>query len=49
MSDRLFDPAPPPPPLATLERSRLRAMFHMLQSAWRAGDNLLHMIHPTSA
>ena len=46
MSDRLFDPAPPPPPLATLERWPPRAMFHMLVSSWRAGDNLLHMFHP---
>jgi cytochrome P450 len=46
MSDLLFEPSPPPPPAEALARSRLRAQVHMLRSAWRAGGNLLHMIHP---
>ncbi len=45
MSDLLFDPTPAPPPPAALERSRLRAQVHNLVNAWRAGGNLLHMIH----
>ena len=46
MSDRLFDPDPPPPPLEALERNVARAQFNTLLAAWRSSDNLLHMFHP---
>ena len=49
MTDALYVPHPAPPPLARLEANPVMMQAAELIAAWRAGRNMLNVIHPESA